>query len=61
MTAHGMKVALKNRDEPFGDGMVKLNANLLKICNGSFLRIGNYQCLRTSSVTIWHPGSDALL
>jgi enoyl-CoA hydratase len=28
MTAHGMKVALKNRDEPFGDGMVKLNANL---------------------------------
>jgi enoyl-CoA hydratase len=28
MAAHGMKVALKNRDEPFGDGMVKLNANL---------------------------------
>lgn len=28
MAAHGMKVALKNRDEPFGDGMVKLNGNI---------------------------------
>jgi enoyl-CoA hydratase len=24
MAAHGLKVALKNRDEPFGDGMVKV-------------------------------------
>ena len=25
MTAHGLKQALKNRDEPFGDGMVKIH------------------------------------
>jgi enoyl-CoA hydratase len=28
MTTHGMKQALKNRDEPFGEGMVKLNTGL---------------------------------
>jgi enoyl-CoA hydratase len=26
MAAHGLKQALKNRDEPFGDGMVKIHA-----------------------------------